>query len=180
MLVGAVTVLVALVAVYLAYNANAGLPFVPTYDVKAQIPGGSNLVEANEVRIGGFRAGAVDRILPGIAQPGQRAGGQDRDARSVAVIEMKLDKRFEPIARDSRIQIRPRSALGLKYVDLQPGKSKAKLPAGRHAAAGPVAQAGGAGRLLQHLQRRVPQSTSARCSRATATRWPAAARTSTR
>ncbi|HYI35602.1 MAG TPA: hypothetical protein VEX39_03300, partial [Thermoleophilaceae bacterium] len=89
-LVGAVTVLVALVAVYLAYNANAGLPFVPTYDVKAKIPGGSNLVEANEVRIGGFRAGAVDRIRPGIARPGNRAGGQDRDARSVAVIHMKL------------------------------------------------------------------------------------------
>ncbi len=129
-LVGAVTVLVALVAVYLAYNANAGLPFVPTYDVRAQIPGGSNLVEANEVRIGGFRAGAVDRIRPGIARPGRRAGGQDRDARSVAVIEMKLDKRFQPIARDSRIQIRPRSALGLKYVDLVPGRSRAKLPPG--------------------------------------------------
>ena len=40
------TVLVAIVAVFLAYNANAGLPFVPTYDVKAQLPGGSNLVEA--------------------------------------------------------------------------------------------------------------------------------------
>ena len=129
-LVGAVTVLVSLVAVYLAYNANAGLPFVPTYDVKAQIPGGSNLVEANEVRIGGFRAGAVERIRPGIARPGRRAGAQDRDARSVAVIEMKLDKRFEPIPTDTRVQIRPRSALGLKYVDLQPGRSREKLQPG--------------------------------------------------
>ena len=132
-LVGAVTVLVALVAVYLAYNANAGLPFVPTYDVRAQVPGGSNLVEANEVRIGGFRAGAVDRIRPGVARPGSRAGGQDRDARSVAIIEMKLDKRFEPIASDSRIQIRPRSALGLKYVDLRAGQvpGRSSSPAAR-------------------------------------------------
>ncbi len=29
---------------YLACSANSGLPFVPTYDVKAEIPGGSNLV----------------------------------------------------------------------------------------------------------------------------------------
>ena len=34
-LVGAVTLLVTIVAVFLSYNANAGLPFVPTYDLKA-------------------------------------------------------------------------------------------------------------------------------------------------
>ncbi|MGH2837392.1 MAG: MlaD family protein, partial [Thermoleophilaceae bacterium] len=61
-LVGAVTVLVAIVAVFPAYNANQGLPFVPTYDVKAELPSGSNLVVGNEVRIGGFRVGLVDKI----------------------------------------------------------------------------------------------------------------------
>ena len=33
-LVGAVTLLIAIVAVYLSYNANSGLPFVPTLAVK--------------------------------------------------------------------------------------------------------------------------------------------------
>jgi ABC-type transporter Mla subunit MlaD len=37
-LIGAVTVLAAIVAVFLAYNANSGLPFVPTYDVHMQVP----------------------------------------------------------------------------------------------------------------------------------------------
>ena len=74
-LVGAVTVLTALIAVFLAYNANAGLPFVPTYDLKAEIPGGSNLVKGNEVRMGGFRVGVVERILPGVAEPGELARG---------------------------------------------------------------------------------------------------------
>jgi ABC-type transporter Mla subunit MlaD len=32
-LIGALTVLVVIVAVVLAYNANNGLPFVPTYDL---------------------------------------------------------------------------------------------------------------------------------------------------
>jgi hypothetical protein len=32
-LIGAVTVLVAIVAVFLAYNANNGLPFVPTREL---------------------------------------------------------------------------------------------------------------------------------------------------
>ena len=34
-LVGAVTVLVIIVAVFLAYNANNGLPFVSTYNLNA-------------------------------------------------------------------------------------------------------------------------------------------------
>src|SRR2546422_59632 len=54
-LVGAVTTLVVIVSVFLAYNANQGLPFVPTYDLNAQIPSGANLVKSNEVRVGGFR-----------------------------------------------------------------------------------------------------------------------------
>ena len=31
-LIGAATTLVVVVAVFLAYNANTGLPFIPTYD----------------------------------------------------------------------------------------------------------------------------------------------------
>ncbi len=77
-LVGAVTVLVAIVAVLLAYNANPGLPFVPTYDVKAELPGGSNLVEGNEVRVGGFRVGVVDRIRPASTPAPRRRPGPRR------------------------------------------------------------------------------------------------------
>ena len=49
-LVGAVTTLVIVVAVFLAYNANNGLPFVPTTQLKVQIANGANLVKGNEVR----------------------------------------------------------------------------------------------------------------------------------
>src|SRR5207245_8204896 len=61
-LVGAVTTLIVIVSVFLAYNANKGLPFVPTYDLSARVPNGSNLVPGNEVRVGGFRVGVVDTI----------------------------------------------------------------------------------------------------------------------
>ena len=126
-LVGAVTVLVAMISVFLAYNANNGLPFVPTYDIKAEIPGGSNLVVGNEVRLGGFRVGVVDRILPGKATPGERARNvRDVDAqKAIAVVALKLDKQIEELPQDTRLQIRPRSALGLKYVSLTPGRSDA-------------------------------------------------------
>src|SRR4051795_12915314 len=84
-LVGAVTLLVTIVAVFLAYNANAGLPFVPTYDLNAQLPSGDKLVAGNEVRVGGFRVGSVNEINPSTAT----VNGQQQ---SVAVVKLKLDK----------------------------------------------------------------------------------------
>src|SRR2546427_11840187 len=63
-LVGAVTTLIVIVSVFLAYNANTGLPVVPTYNLKTELPGGANLVPGNEVRIGGFRVGVIDKIEP--------------------------------------------------------------------------------------------------------------------
>ena len=61
-LVGAATVLCALVAVFLSYNANNGLPFVPTYDMTVQVPDAAGLVRGNEVRIGGKRVGVIEKI----------------------------------------------------------------------------------------------------------------------
>jgi virulence factor Mce-like protein len=116
-LIGAVTLLVTIIAVFIAYNANSGLPFVPTYDVKAVLPSGAKLVKGNEVRVGGFRVGVVDQIKPTTAVV-------DGERRSVAEISMKLDKVVEPLSKDSTVTVRPRSALGLKYVELTPGDSE--------------------------------------------------------
>ena len=63
-LIGAATVLVILVAVFLSYNANKGLPFVPTYQVDAEVPSAAQLVVGNDVKIGGSRVGAVTEIKP--------------------------------------------------------------------------------------------------------------------
>src|SRR5437763_16871190 len=86
-LIGAVTTLVTIVAVFLAYNANNGLPFVQTYNVKAEMPNAANLVKGNDVRIGGERVGSVSDI-----EPLHHANGVD-----TAVISMKLDKRVDPL-----------------------------------------------------------------------------------
>ena len=52
-------------AVFLAYNANNG-PAVRAHlrRLGASCPAASNLVEGNEVRVGGFRVGVVDKIVP--------------------------------------------------------------------------------------------------------------------
>jgi virulence factor Mce-like protein len=122
-LIGAATVLVALVAVFIAYNANSGLPFVPTYDLNAQLPSGGKLVKGNEVRVGGFRVGVVKDIKPEVTTV-------NGERRSVAVAELNLDKKIEPLAKDTKFRVRPRSALGLKYIELQPGTSKATWQSG--------------------------------------------------
>jgi virulence factor Mce-like protein len=110
-LIGAATVLVVIVAVFLAYNANAGLPFVPTYTLSAEVPNAAQLVVGNDVRIGGARVGAVSEITP----------RKLRDGRVIAVLQMKLDKEVDPLPKDTTVMVRPRSALGLKYVELTRG-----------------------------------------------------------
>src|SRR6266545_2403525 len=85
-LVGAVTVLVTIVAVFLSYNANSGLPFVPTYDLKADLPNAAQLVKGFEVRIGGARVGVISKI----------DAKRREDGSTFAQITMKLDKQIEP------------------------------------------------------------------------------------
>ncbi|HEX4760358.1 MAG TPA: MlaD family protein [Thermoleophilaceae bacterium] len=112
-LVGSVTVLITIVAVFLSYNANNGLPFVPTYDLRANLPSAAQLVRGNDVRIGGARVGSVSTI-----------SAQRRSDGSVyAQLHLKLDKSVEPLPADSTMLVRPRSSLGLKYLQIVPGKS---------------------------------------------------------
>jgi virulence factor Mce-like protein len=102
---------VIIVAVFLAYNANSGLPFVPTYSLNAEVPNAAQLVAGNDVRIGGARVGAVSDIAP----------RKLRDGSVIAVVKMKLDRAVQPLPKDTTVLIRPRSALGLKYVQLTRG-----------------------------------------------------------
>ncbi|HEY2052608.1 MAG TPA: MlaD family protein [Solirubrobacterales bacterium] len=120
MLVGAVTVLVIIVAVFLAYNANNGLPFVSTYDLKARVPNADALVKANEVRIGGARVGVVKSVVP----------VQLKNGGVEAELTLSLDKSAEPIPKGSTLLIRPKSPLGLKYLQITPGTSNEPIKAG--------------------------------------------------
>jgi len=117
-LIGALAVLVVVVAVVLAYRANRGLPFVPVSKLEVDVPNAARLVVGNEVREGGFRIGQVTKIAP---VPGSRAGAQ---------LTLALDPGATPVPSDSTIRIRPRSALGLKYVELVRGISATELEDG--------------------------------------------------
>jgi virulence factor Mce-like protein len=111
MLIGAVTVLITIVAVFLAYNANNGLPFIPSYTLKADVADASGLIRGNDVRIGGARVGSVTSITPLVR----------RDGSVGAVLHLTLERSVQPLPIDSRLLVRPRSPLGLKYVEITRG-----------------------------------------------------------
>ena len=153
-LVGAVTVLVTIVAVFLSYNANTGLPVRPHLRPEGQpaqrVAAGRGLRRAHRRRARG--PGREDR---------RRSGATDGTA--YAQITLKLDKEIEPLPADSTVLVRPRSALGLKYLQVAPGSGQAGFKAG---ATIPIRQATARGRgdrrLLQHVRRQ-----GARWARAT-------------
>jgi ABC-type transporter Mla subunit MlaD len=130
-MVGAITTLIAVVAVFLAYNANSGLPFVPTYQVAVEIPNASRLTTNNEVRIGGHRVGVVESIEAIRPQDGASAStdptaaeerlGTSDPGEVIARLNLKLDKAAEPLPQDSTFRVRYRSAFGLKYLEIERG-----------------------------------------------------------
>lgn len=119
-LVGAVTTLIVIVAVFLAYNATHGLPFVPVYRVSVILPNAARIQPNNDVRIGGTLVGVVDSIEP---IPNQRNGG------AAAKLNLKLDKTVEPLPAGTTVAVRYKSAFGLKYLQLTRG-SGPPLPQG--------------------------------------------------
>jgi ABC-type transporter Mla subunit MlaD len=140
-MVGAVTTLIVIVAVFLAYNANSGLPFVPTYRVSVTVPNAARLVKNNEVRIGGSRVGVVEsiditkvspnEIANSATQQGMPVGTSTRASNGskqtccvAAELNLKLDKSASPIPEDSVFRVRYRSSFGLKYLEITRGTGK--------------------------------------------------------
>src|SRR4051812_39624028 len=127
-MVGATTPLIVIVAVFLAYNANNGLPFVPVYRVSVVVPNASRLVENNEVRIGGTRVGVVESIQP-VRLPLDDSSADSKTANDtggvVAKLNLKLDKSAQPIPENSIFRIRYKSAFGLKFLEITRGDGPA-------------------------------------------------------
>jgi virulence factor Mce-like protein len=130
-LLGALTVLVTIVAVVLAFQANNGLPFVPRYTLHVQVPNAEELTHGGEVHMGGALVGSVASV----------DAARDRAGRPIAVLDLALSKTIEPLPVDSRFTIRLKGAIGEKYVDISLGHARrtwrdgATVPASRTAAA---------------------------------------------
>ncbi|MBV9809560.1 MAG: MCE family protein [Solirubrobacterales bacterium] len=119
-LVGAVTVLAVIVAVFLAYNANNGLPFVPSYSLHVQVENASELTHGAEVHLGGSLVGFVDSVQAERAPSGQ----------PYALLGLKLNRSIARLPTDSTFTIRLKGSIGQKYLAIDEGHSSRTYPNG--------------------------------------------------
>jgi virulence factor Mce-like protein len=122
LLIGAITTLIVVVAVFLSYNANNGLPFVPTYNIKVELAEATGLQPSNQVRIAGTRVGIVRSLS--LRQNG-------RTGRVTVIANLKLEKKVEPLPADTKAVVQSVSTIGLKYLELEKGTARATLKAGQ-------------------------------------------------
>ncbi len=118
-LIGAVTVLVTSVAVFLSYNANNGLPFVPTRTLRVDLRSAQELFNHAEVRVGGGQRVGVVTQIRALRLPDGTVGAQ---------ATLSLDRQVGAVPLNSVVTIRPRSALGEEYVELDRGSSPRMIP----------------------------------------------------
>jgi len=113
-LIGALAVLVTVIAVVLAFQANNGLPYVPRYTLYIQAPNAEELVHGAEVHMGGALVGTVSKVT----------ASRDRSGQPIAVIDAALNKSVEPLPVDTRFAIRMKSSIGDKYLQVMIGHAR--------------------------------------------------------
>lgn len=118
--IGAVAVAIAVIAVFFAYGANSGLPFVPTYDINVAQPDAAGAQKGNSVLIGGTRVGYIGSV----------SAAKLHSGKPYAILHLKLDKSVGPLPADSTDLVRPVSPLGLKYLQITRGHSSQMLKPG--------------------------------------------------
>ena len=117
-LIGTITILIAIVAVYLSYIAENGLPFIPTYNINVDVANASELVKNADVRIGGARVGQVLTIVP------EPRGTDPGWPQPFARLGLALNTSLKPLPYDTRYQVRLASVLGGKYLEIIPGSDR--------------------------------------------------------
>jgi phospholipid/cholesterol/gamma-HCH transport system substrate-binding protein len=127
-MVGAITTLIVVVAVFLAYNANSGLPFVPVYRVSVMVPNAARVTHDNEIRIGGTRVGVIESVEPVRTTHSGELISNTSEAEAhpgtccvAAMMNLKIDKAESPIPEDSIFRVRYKSTFGLKYLEIVRG-----------------------------------------------------------
>lgn len=102
--------------VAIAYNAPNAIPGRGYYTVQAAFDDADNLTPHSQVRLGGRLVGQV--IKPRVDSDGK------------AVVDLQMDPEYGPLRSDSTVEVRPRSAVGVRYVDIVPGQNGRPLKDG--------------------------------------------------
>ncbi|MGE4426182.1 MAG: MlaD family protein [Solirubrobacteraceae bacterium] len=110
----ATTALVGLL-LYVGYDAPNRIVGRGYYVISAELDDADNVTAHHQVRMGGRNIGQV-------LHPRVRNGK--------AVIDLQLNRDVAPLLSDTRIVVRPRSAIGVRFVEVRPGRKGTPLPEG--------------------------------------------------
>jgi ABC-type transporter Mla subunit MlaD len=111
--VGLAGIAFALVLVYIGYNAPHNIPGRSYYNLKAYFTDADNLTQTNQVRIAGRLVGQVLYLKPHQGQ---------------GEMTLQLSPSVKPLLSDTQIVVRPRSPVGVHFIDLIPGTHGTPLP----------------------------------------------------
>src|SRR5256885_2069898 len=141
-LVGTTTLLTVLVAIFVTYNANNGLPFVPTYQVNAIVRDADLLGHNAEVRIGGKRVGLIT-AMPAEPTRSNVAGpatdidgfsrGLDQEAAAMAPVSAQLGGLFDGAATTLHAVAREDRSFG-RRIDVTPETERVATTSLQHIA----------------------------------------------
>ncbi|WP_372788642.1 MlaD family protein [Paraconexibacter sp.] len=104
-----------LVFVAIGFNAPNSIPGRGYYNLQAEFTDADNIAPHAQVRLGG-------KIVGQVLNP--------RVDDGKAVVDLQIDPKYKPLKSDSVVEVRPRSAVGVRYVDIRSGKSGEPLPEG--------------------------------------------------
>lgn len=110
--VGVLVLAAAIGMLIVGYTAPKGLPAASHYTLEAEFTDADNIAQHSRVKVSGRDIGQV-------------LSARTREGK--AVLELQLDPAIAPLRSDTRMRIRPRSPLGVRFVDVMPGESGAPL-----------------------------------------------------
>jgi ABC-type transporter Mla subunit MlaD len=113
--IGIGAVVVAIVLLYVGYNAPNEIPFRSYYTVHARFHSADSVEKHAEVRMDGDLVGQV--LNPHVSN-------------GLAVVDLQLSPSVQPLRSDTRLLVRPRSLIGVRYVEIIPGSSGRPIPPG--------------------------------------------------
>ncbi|WP_205696485.1 MlaD family protein [Conexibacter sp. SYSU D00693] len=103
---GAIGVVAAVTLLTVGYNSPKGIPGRSYYNLQAAFTNADNLTQSYQVRIGG-------RLVGQVLNP--------RVDKGEGVVDLQLNPDVEPLLSDTTLKVRPRSPVGVRFVELVPG-----------------------------------------------------------
>lgn len=114
--VGFLGMFVAVALAYIGFEAPNHIPGRSYFTIRGQFAFADNITPHSEVRVGG-------RLVGQVLNPRVKDGK--------AVVDLQLDPAIKPIRSDTRLAVRPKSAVGVRYIDMTLGTRGQPLTAGQ-------------------------------------------------